>query len=150
MDDPYNLRVVVPRYPWSGLFVPFAFVCFVLVLLTDLGYYRTANLMWLNFSTWLLLAGLIFGGIALVAGLIDLFLPRTRIFRPLLAQVIIFLLILAFSVLSSFVHAADGWTAIMPYGLGLSAGIVVLVVFSVFLGRSSARFSRPIGVNAHD
>ena len=50
----------------------FPIACFTLALLTDIAYWRTGNLMWQNFSAWLLLAGLVVGVLAALAGAIDL------------------------------------------------------------------------------
>ena len=33
--------------------------CFALTVLTDIAYWQTVNLMWQNFSAWLLFAGLL-------------------------------------------------------------------------------------------
>jgi uncharacterized membrane protein len=43
--------------------------------------------------------------------------------------------ILALALVNSLVHAGDGWTAIMPLGLGLSLVTVVLAVVTGTLRR---------------
>jgi uncharacterized membrane protein len=124
-------------YPLQSLFVPFPFVCFTLTLATDLAFWLSnGNLMWQNFSSWLLFAGLVLGGIAIVAGLLDLLRPRTRPLRPAFLTIIIYVVILALAFLNSLVHAGDGWTAVIPYGLAISA---VTFVLSVFAAATSAR-----------
>lgn len=152
MDAPHpRAHLALPRYPISAIFAPFPLVCFTLTLLSDVAYWRTSNLMWHEFSSWLLLAGLVVGGIGVLAGLIDLFRRRTRLLRASWASTVGFLLVLALGVLNSFVHAGDGWTAIVPYGLTVSAVTVLLIVITVWLGRSTARFSRVIvGVSSYD
>jgi uncharacterized membrane protein len=120
-------------YPLSALFVPFPFVCFTLTLVTDILYWQTSHLMWSNFSDWLLFFGLIFGGLAVIAGLIDLARPATRALRPGWPAVIAFLAILVLAVINSFVHAGDGWTAIVPYGLANSAITFVAMIACVYL-----------------
>ncbi|NEK18847.1 DUF2231 domain-containing protein, partial [Rhizobium leguminosarum] len=65
-------------YPMQSLVVPFPFVCFTLALATDIAFWQTGNLMWQNFSAWLLFAGLMLGSLAILAGLMDLMRPRTR------------------------------------------------------------------------
>jgi uncharacterized membrane protein len=124
-------------YPLQSLFVPFPFVCFTLTLATDLAFWLSnGNLMWQNFSSWLLFAGLVLGGIAIVAGLLDLLRPRTRPLRPAFLTIVIYVVILALAFLNSLVHAGDGWTAVIPYGLAISA---VTFVLSVFAAATSAR-----------
>ncbi|PYB71430.1 DUF2231 domain-containing protein [Rhizobium wuzhouense] len=120
-------------YPFSALFVPFPFVCFTLVLLTDILYWRTSNLMWSNFSDWLLFFGLIVGAISLIAGLIDLIRPATRALRPPLSAVVVYIGVLLLGILNSFIHAGDGWTAIVPAGLIASAVTLLAMIASVYL-----------------
>ncbi len=124
-------------YPLSALFVPFPFVCFTLTLLTDILYWRTSHLMWSNFSDWLLFFGLVIGALALVAGLIDFVRPATRALRPPLAAVIAFLVVLLLALLNSFIHAGDGWTAIVPYGLLASAVTLLAMIVSVYLAAAT-------------
>lgn len=120
-------------YPFSALFVPFPFVCFTLTLLTDILYWRTSHLMWSNFSDWLLFFGLVFGALALIAGLIDFVRPATRALRPSLLSAVVFLAVLVLALLNSFIHAGDGWTAIVPYGLITSAVTLLAMIASVYL-----------------
>jgi uncharacterized membrane protein len=117
-------------YPLQTLFVPFPFVCFTLAFATDIAFSQSNNLMWQNFSAWLLLAGLVFGAIGLLAGLLDLARPRTRPLRPAFLSTLLYLIILALALANSFVHAGDGWTAVMPYGLALSAVTFVLCLIA--------------------
>ncbi|WJH38048.1 DUF2231 domain-containing protein (plasmid) [Aliirhizobium terrae] len=127
-------------YPFQSIFVPFPFVCFSLALLTDIAYVMSSDIMWQNFSSWLLLAGLVLGGIGLLAGILDYLRPRTRPLRPAFATVLLYILILAIAVLNSFVHARDGWTAVMPYGLALSAVTFVLLLLAAAV--SSRKYAR--------
>lgn len=127
-------------YPYQAVFIPFPFVCFTLALLTDLAYWQTANLMWVNFSAWLLFAGLVFGAVGLIAGLLDLVRPRTRPLRPGFLVILLYLVILALAIFNSLLHAGDGWTAIVPYGLATSAVTFVLMIFTAAL--SSRKYAR--------
>lgn len=121
-------------YPLQSLFVPFPLVCFTLTLATDVAYWMSGgNLMWQNFSSWLLFAGLVFGAIGLVAGFLDLVRRRTRPLRPGFLAIILYVAALALAFVNSFVHARDGWTAVVPYGLLLSAATFVLVVFAAIV-----------------
>lgn len=131
-------------FPLRTFFVPFAFVCFTLTLLTDIAYWRTSFMMWHNFSAWLLFAGLVFGGIGLLAGAIDMLRRSTRIWGPGWGAALGYIVMLAFAVLNSFVHAGDGWTAIVPMGILLSTITVILAIFTVLLaarGRSRVIWS---------
>lgn len=113
-------------YPIQSLFVPFPFVCFTLALATDIAFWQSGNVMWQNFSARLLFARLVFGALAILAGLVDLMRPRTRPIRPPFLSSLLYLTILALALANSLVHAGDGWAAVVPYGLALSAVIFLL------------------------
>jgi uncharacterized membrane protein len=50
---------------------PPSVACFVGGLLTDLLYWRTSEMMWADFSAWLVTVGTIVAWLAAIAGLID-------------------------------------------------------------------------------
>ena len=117
------------------MLVPFPIVCFVGTLLTDLAYWKTAEMMWANFSAWLLFAGLVMGALAAIAGLID-FLGN-RLIRALrsawfhmLGNVVV--LVLAF--FNALVHSRDAWTSVVPAGLILSRSTVLVMLFTGWMG----------------
>jgi uncharacterized membrane protein len=134
MQTSQNYRL---GYPLQRLFVPFPFVSFSLALATDIVYWQTVNLMWQNFSSWLLFAGLLFGALAILAAIIDLIRPSTRLLRRSLPEVLGFVIVLVLAFINSFVHAGDGWTAVVPTGLALSAATFVAILLTlVFAARS--------------
>ena len=47
------------------------------------------------------------------------------------AAIVIYLLL---ATLNSFIHTADGWTAVMPYGLTVSVLTVVVMIATAWLG----------------
>ncbi len=146
---PYTAAIVTGQPIYSTL-VQFPVVCFTLTLLTDLAYWQTANLMWHNFSAWLLFAGLAFGVLAAIAGIIEFLLssrPRAR--EPLWPHVIGGLIVLALAFLNNLVHAGDGWTGIVPWGLTLSAVTVAVMIIIDWLGRAPVVHHRA-GATDHD
>ena len=64
---------------------------------------------------------------------IDFVRPATRALRPSLASAVTFLAVLLLALLNSFIHAGDGWTAIVPYGLITSAVTLLAMIASVYL-----------------
>ena len=143
------MHVTVVRNPLRAVFAPFRDACFTLALLTDIAYWQTSFLMWQNFSAWLLLAGLVFGGIALIGGALDLLLRRDlrgrgHAWLHALGTVIV----LALAIINSLVHAGDGWTAIVPGGLILSAVTVVLIVLLALIERRSV-YRYDVGGDSH-
>lgn len=119
------------------MLVPFPIACFIGALLTDLAYLGTANIMWSNFSVWLITAGLVMGGLAAVAGMIDyLGDRRVREARPATLHMILNLSVFVIELVNAFVHSRDGWTSVVPTGLTLSIIAVVLLGVSAWLGGS--------------
>ena len=78
------MQETMKPYPSDGLFglyrtlSAFPIACFSLTLLSDLAYLQTSNLLFLHFSEWLLLAGLVFGVLAGLAAMISLIAARVE------------------------------------------------------------------------
>ena len=136
MDYPtiVNLRPWVTS-PLYRILTAFPIACFSLTALTDLAYVRTENVLWLRFSEWLLVAGLVFGALAAVVLLVICVMYRTG---PGWLSVLAGLVVLLLAMLNSFIHTADGWTAVMPYGLATSIATVLAMIATGFLGRRRA------------
>jgi uncharacterized membrane protein len=126
--------LVVRQNPVHATIAPFPGVCFTLTLLTDVAYWRTANLMWSNFSSWLLLAGLVTGALALIAGTVAALVRRRRR-RGEWRHGLLGLVVLAIAFVNSLVHAADGWTTVVPWLLVLSTATVLLIILTALQGR---------------
>jgi uncharacterized membrane protein len=124
-------------HPIHPKLVPFPIVCFTGALLTDIAYSESANIQWANFSIWLITAGLVIGGFAAVAGLIDYFGDRrVRAARPATAHMLINIIVYVLELFNAFVHSRDGWTSVVPTGLTLSVVSVSLLVVGAWLGGS--------------
>ncbi len=113
-------RPVLPRL--AGF--PVAF--FTAALVTDLAYAGTANLQWQYFSIWLITAGLVAGGLVGAAALVDRLGDRAR-WRTGAVGRVIAVTVWVVSFLNAMVHSRDGWTAVVPDGLILSAIVVLLL-----------------------
>jgi uncharacterized membrane protein len=103
------------------LFLPVPVVCFVGALATDIAYSASAFLMWLHFSEWLIAVGLVFGAIAAIVLIVELF-ASAAMRGATLGWVHAGLLVVALLIelCNSFVHTIDGWTAVVPTGMTLS------------------------------
>lgn len=122
-------RVGVAGHPYSSLLLPVPVVCFTGALLTDIAYANSGGtLQWVNFSSWLIAAGLLFGVIAALLAIIDL--ARLPALRSPWGWGALGLLIasLVIEFINSLVHARDGWTAVVPSGMILSAISAVLIL----------------------
>ena len=124
------------RHPLHAMLVPFPAVSFTLALLTDIAFWQTSNILWQNFSAWLLFAGLVFGALAALAGVVDYLSRRAvRAQRNVWGRAFGTLVVLALALINSLVHAGDGWTAVVPYGLLLSAATVFVIAVTAYVGR---------------
>jgi uncharacterized membrane protein len=125
-------RLSVFPHPIYSILLAVPIVCFAGGLVTDLVYSSSdGNLLWLDFSSWLIAAGLVFGGVAGLALIIEL-IRSVRLRRAVGPSASLLLLLAAWIVelINSFVHARDGWTAVVPLGLVLSIAGVVLILIS--------------------
>ncbi|MCF6126977.1 DUF2231 domain-containing protein [Mesorhizobium sp. M7A.F.Ca.CA.001.07.2.1] len=132
--------LVAARRPLHKTPMAVANACFVGTLLTDAAYWQSAEMMWADFSAWLLLAGLLVGVLAVLAALVDLFTDRLsgeagRVWPYLLGS----LIVLVMSLFNALVHSRDAWTSVVPTGLILSAAAVIVILLVGLLGWSSGR-----------
>jgi len=105
----------IGAHPIHPMLIPFPIACFVGALLTDIAYWQTANIMWADFSTWLVTVGVIMGYLAAIAGLIDFLGSRViRALAPAWPHVIGNLVVLALATVNMLVHTRDAWTSVVP------------------------------------
>ncbi len=127
-------------HPVLRTFAAFPIACFTCALLTDIAYVQTADIMWADFSAWLLAAGMAGGVVAAVAGLVSLTADRrTRTQQSVWPIVVGSLLVLIIAFLNNLVHSRDAWTSVMPTGLALSVVTVLLMLATAWLASSAGR-----------
>jgi uncharacterized membrane protein len=119
--------------PILPILVPFPIACFAGALVTDIVYWQTAAVMWETFSDWLITAGMIMAGFAIIAFVIDL-VGRKPIRTLAWPHAVGYPLAFLLSLLNAFVHSRDGYTAVVPTGLTLSAAVVVILLFTGWVG----------------
>lgn len=110
---------------------------FLGALLSDIAYFRTYQIQWSNFSSWLIAGGLVFCGLALLFAVVNLIRADHKKGRPL----IYFLLLAATWVLgfiNALEHAKDVW-ATMPLGLVLSVIVTLLACVATWIGLTNLR-----------
>jgi uncharacterized membrane protein len=132
------------------MLVPIPIACFVGTLATDLAYWGTANMMWADFSAWLLTIGLVVSVLVVIAGLVDFFGDR-RI-RALRAAWIHGLgngLVLVLSIVNAFVHSRDAYTSVVPTGLILSSAVVLILLVTGWNGWELV-YRHGVGVRSED
>ena len=121
--------------PIHSISVSFSAAYFAGALVTDLVYWQMPDVLWERFSIWLITAGLIMAGLATIAYVIDLAGGR-RIDRPAWPRAIGYAIAVLLALTNAFVHSRDGYTAVAPTGLMLSALVVVVLVLTALVARS--------------
>jgi uncharacterized membrane protein len=125
------------RHPIYAMLLPVPVVCFLGALITDFTYLKSGgNLIWLAFSSWLLLAGLLFGAVAALVLLIDFIRSPPLRTATGWAHLLLFYAALLIELFSVFIHERDGWTAVAGLGVMLSIVGVVLILVAGWLHRS--------------
>jgi uncharacterized membrane protein len=125
----------VANHPIHPMLVPIPIVCFIGALVTDICYAVTAEMMYADFSAWLLLVGIVFGVLAAIAGLIDFIgnrLIRQR--APAWPHLIGNLAVLVLAFFNNLIHTRDAWTSVVPVGLVLSIITVIILPVTGWLG----------------
>lgn len=147
-DGKLRATAQIAKHPVHPMLVPFPIGCFVGALIADIVYCATAEMMWADFSTWLLGVGVIMGVLAAIAGLIDFLSDRmVRAQRPAWPHMLGNLAVLVLATLNVLVHSRDAWTSVYPTGLVLSAIVVFILFFTGWLGWSMV-YRHGVGVNS--
>jgi uncharacterized membrane protein len=111
----------------------------IATFVSDVLYWQTLLFQWNNVSEWLLAAGLILAALAAVAFINDSVLARGGRIAWLRLAALAAAAILGS--LNAFVHSRDGYTAVVPEGIILSA-IVTVILISVGLSGGWSLVSR--------
>ena len=118
---------------WPRLLHPFfvgmGSTLLMAALFTDYMYSSNSLIQWSNFSTWLILGGLVLALVAAIMLLVDIFLlgagPISWMDFALLSGATIL------SIFNELVHTRDAWTSVVPTGITLS---VVVTLFLLVVG----------------
>lgn len=123
-------------HPLHATLLAGAIPLFLGALFSDIAYYRSYEIQWSNFASWLIAGGLVFAGLALLFAIIGLFRAEGRGGRgALYVGLLLATWILGF--FNALVHARDAWGS-MPTGLVLSV-IVTLLACAATAVRFSQR-----------
>ena len=129
---------VRPLHPLHAILLAFPFSMFLGALLSDLAYWNSFQIQWANFSSWLIVGGLIGGGFAMLWALVDLFRFRGSGSRRPLIYFLVLLIMFVLGFVNALVHAKDAW-ATMPESLYLSVVTTLLALAAAWIGYSGFR-----------
>jgi uncharacterized membrane protein len=124
-----------PLHPLHAILLAFPLPLFLGALLSDLAYYRTLQVQWANFSSWLIAGALLFGAFAVLWALIDLIRGGRARRKRAAIYFGVLLVMWVLGLINALVHAKDAF-ATMPEGLYLSAIVALLALVAAWLGYS--------------
>jgi uncharacterized membrane protein len=119
--------------------LPVPIVCFIGALVSDAVYVGAPDMLWLDLSSWLLFAGLVVGGVVGALLILMLFRAGTGRRGALFLHFVLLLAAWVVEVFNSLIHSRDGWTAVVPTGITLSAIAVVLALLAGWFWQSARR-----------
>ncbi|MBC3345147.1 hypothetical protein HU811_00685 [Pseudomonas sp. SWRI196] len=110
---------------------------FLGALLSDIAYYKTYQIQWSNFASWLIAGGLVLAGLALLFALVNLLRADRKAGRVVMYPVLL-LVTWVLGLVNAFEHAKDAW-AVMPMGLVLSVIVTLLACVTAWTGLTHSR-----------
>lgn len=119
--------------PLQAILLAFPIALFTTTVATDLAYLGTAQIQWTNFSAWLIVGGLVFGGLAALWAVVDLLRRKPGA----LLHVLLLAAMWVFGLVNAFQHSRDAWSSVGATGLALS-----LLSSGLALGAGWVAFSR--------
>ncbi|EHK66696.1 DUF2231 domain-containing protein [Achromobacter arsenitoxydans] len=135
-------RYATTVHPLPAVFLAGTLPMFLGAALADAAYAKTFHIQWNNFASWLVVGGLVFGAIALIFAIVDLFRARQRA-RGIIPYAVVLLAAWIVGIFNALMHARDAWAS-MPAGLILSVVAVVLTCLAIWLGFRTPHIRGPI------
>jgi uncharacterized membrane protein len=132
--------LAIAGHPIYSALLPVPIVCFVGALISDIVYVGAPDMLWLDFSSWLLFAGLVVGGFAGALLIVELFRAGRGGRGALGIHFVLLVAAWITEIFNSLIHSRDGWTAVVPTGITLSA-IAALLALAAGWFWQSARLS---------
>ena len=125
-------------HPLHAILLAFPLSLFLGALLSDVAYWRSYQVQWANFSSWLIAGGLLIGGFVALWALIDLIRSRMARRRHIAIYFAVLLAMWVLGLANAFVHGKDAF-AIMPEALYLSTIVALLALVAAWIGYSGFR-----------
>ncbi len=121
--------------------------CFIGTLITDIVYWRTAEMQWANIAAWLLFVGFIIALLGAIAGLVDILSDsRIRTLRAAWIHLVGNVVVLILAFFDNLIHSRDAYTSVVPSGLILSVLIVLILLVTAWNGWTPV-YRHGVGLN---
>lgn len=125
--------------PLHAILLCFPIALFTSALISDIAYLRTAEMQWSNFSAWLIVGALVFGGVAGLWAIVQLVLAwRTPQRLATLTYVVALALAWLCGLINAFKHSQDAWSSVGALGLTLSVLSTLFVLVAGWFAYSAA------------
>jgi uncharacterized membrane protein len=125
----------IAGHPIHPMLIPFPIAFLVSTFVCDLIFWRTGNSAWSTAALYLLGAALVMAALAAIAGLMDFFgderiRDMSSAWHHMIGNVVAVLL----SVLNWYWRYAGGDAAVLPWGLAISALVVLILLYTGWQG----------------
>jgi uncharacterized membrane protein len=128
----------IAGHPILRILVSFPIACFSGALVTDIAYAITADMLWADFSAWLLAVAMFMSVLAAIGAIVDIVANRhVRAQRQVWRIAAGSLLVLILGLFDNLVHSRDAWTSVVPVGLALSAVTVAVILITVWFSSAT-------------
>lgn len=132
---PAPSKAAIAGHPIHPMLIPFPVTCLTLVAVTDIVYAAGGGVFWATASYWLLIAGLISGALAAIAGLVDfLGVRRARRLRQAWAHAGLNVVVMAIALVNLLLRVDNLAEAVVPEGVILSVIGTLGLIVSGWLG----------------
>lgn len=140
-------RASIAGHPLHPMVIPFPIALFVAAFAADVGFLATGREGWAAASVWLLGGGLAMAALAAVLGLIDFLGDRAvRGMRPAWLHMLSNVMAVLLEAVNLYMRSIQGAAqAVAPAGVILSAIVVLLLIYSGWMGGELV-YKRRVGV----
>ena len=125
----------IAGHPLHPMLVPLPIGLLASTFVCDLAFWGTSDAFWASAAFWALVGAVISAGIAAVAGFMDFFgNARIRNISDAWQHMLGNLVAVILALLNLWLRANGGPDAVLPWGLLISTLIVVLVIYTGWMG----------------
>jgi uncharacterized membrane protein len=141
-------KAAIVGHPIHPMLIPFPIAFLAGTLISDIVFLISEEEFWARASFWLLIAGIISGGIAAIFGFID-FSSRERIREFKMSWYHMFGngVVLVLAIISAYMRSDDPAASVRPWGITLSVIITLLLVVTGWLGGELV-YKHKIGISS--